>query len=93
MSESFFYSVKDLSKDENLVVSYFFYKICLGVESFCSYEECQVLYNALVRALGLESHSEKVIAAVNQKHVKAKLLTLTDNDPKRHPFDLYDKSP
>lgn len=93
MSESFFYSVKHLSKDENSIISYFFYKICFGVESFCSYEECQVLYNALVHALGLESHSEKVIAAVNQKHVKAKLLTLTDNDPERHPFDLYDKSP
>jgi len=89
MSESFFYSVKDLSKDKNSVISYFFYKICFGVESFSSYEECQVLYNALVRALGLESHSEKVIAAVNQEHVKAKLLTLTDNDPKRHPFDLH----
>lgn len=34
MSESFFYSVKDLSKDENSVISYFFYKICLGVESY-----------------------------------------------------------
>ena len=50
MSESFFYSVKDLSKDKNSVISYFFYKICLNVESFSSYEECQVLYNALVQA-------------------------------------------
>ena len=74
MSEVFFYLIKDLSKDENLAISYFFYKICLGVESFSSYEECQVLYNALVHTLGLESHSEKVIAAVNQNTLKLNCL-------------------
>ena len=34
MRENFFYSIKDLSKDENSAISYFFYKICLGVESY-----------------------------------------------------------
>ena len=88
MSESFFYSVKDLSKDENLVVSYFFYKLCLDVESFRDYNEAQSLYNALVSALGLEEHAEKVIGAVNEKHVNAKTLTPYERRKEDHPFEM-----
>ena len=88
MSESFFYSVKDLSKDENLVVSYFFYKLCLDVESFRDYNEAQNLYNALVSALGLEEHAEKVVASVNQKHINTKWLTPYEKKEKDHPFNM-----
>lgn len=88
MGKDFLYSVKNLSKDENLVVSYFFYKLCLDVESFRDYNEAQSLYNALVSALNLEDHAEKVIAAVNEKHVNAKTLTPYERRKEDHPFEM-----
>lgn len=89
MNGNFFYSVKNLSKEENLAICYFFYKICLDVEEYRNFEESQTLYNALVTALGLENHSKKVIEAILQKHRKSKLLTPKLNvEPGTHPFDL-----
>ena len=88
MGKDFLYSVKNLSKDENLVVSYFFYKLCLDVESFRDYNEAQNLYNALVSALGLEEHAEKVVASVNQKHINTKWLTPYEKKEKDHPFNM-----
>lgn len=75
MRGNFFYSVKNLSKDENLAFTYYLYKVCLDVNEYRNYEESQTLYNALVSVLGLENHSRKVIHAFIQKHKKAKLLT------------------
>ena len=90
MRENFLYLIKDLSKDENLAISYFFYKICIDVANFSCYNEAPILYNALVSALGFEEHSSKVIAAVNQKHVKAGLLTPDVNaDPQKNPFSIF----
>ena len=89
MYGNFFYSVKNLSKNENLAISYFLYKLCLDVEEYRNYEESQTLYNSLVAALGLENHSRKVIEAVIQKHKKAKLLTLKpQSEICSHPFDM-----
>ena len=88
MGEDFLCSVKNLSKDENLVVSYFFYKLCLDVESFSNYDEAQSLYNALVSALNLEEHAEKVIAAVNEKHVNSKTLTPCERRKENHSFEM-----
>lgn len=89
MNGNFFYSIKNLSRKENLAVSYYLYKICLDVEEYRSFEESQALYNILVSTLGIENHSKKVIQAVIQKHKKAKLLTPKINaDHGTHPFNL-----
>ena len=89
MNGNFFYSIKNLSRKENLAVSYYLYKICLDVEEYRSFEESQALYNILVSTLGIENHSKKVIQAVIQKHKKAKLLTPKINDDYgTHPFNL-----
>lgn len=89
MNGNFFYSIKNLSRKENLAVSYYLYKICLDVEEYRSFEESQVLYNILVTTLRIENHSKKVIQAVIQKHKKAKLLTPKINaEHGTHPFNL-----
>ena len=89
MNGNFFYSIKNLSRKENLAVSYYLYKICLDVEEYRSFEESQALYNILVSTLGIENHSKKVIQAVIQKHKKAKLLTPKINaEHGTHPFNL-----
>jgi len=89
MNENFFYSIKNLSRKENLAVSYYLYKICQDVEEYRRFEESQALYNILVSTLGIENHSKKVIQAVIQKHKKAKLLTPKINaDHGIHPFNL-----
>ncbi|MCR5496027.1 MAG: AAA family ATPase [Treponema sp.] len=89
MNGNFLYSIKNLSKKENLVVSYYLYKICLDVDEYTNFEESQILYNALVSALGIENHSRKVIQAIIQKHKKAKFLTHKVNaEPGAHPFNL-----
>lgn len=88
MKGEMFYSIKDLSRKENLAISYYLYKICLDIEEFRNYEEIQVLYNALVSALGIENHSKKVVQAVIQEHKKYKLLTPTINaEYGTHPFN------
>ena len=89
MNGNFFYSVKNLSKEENFALSYFLYKICQDIDQYRNLEESQTLYNALVVALGLENHSRKVVDAIIQKHKQAKNLTLKTNaEPGTHPFDL-----
>ena len=89
MNGNFFYSIKNLSRKENLAVSYYLYKICLDVEEYRSFEENQALYNILVSTLGIENHSKKVIQAIIQKHKKAKLLTPKINaEHGTHPFNL-----
>ena len=89
MNGNFLYSIKNLSKKENLVVSYYLYKICLDVDEYTNFEESQILYNALVSALGIENHSKKVIQAIIQKHKKSKFLTPKVNaEPGAHPFNL-----
>ncbi|MBE6353977.1 AAA family ATPase [Treponema sp.] len=88
MKGQMFYSIKDLSRKENLAVSYYLYKICLDIEEYRNFEKIQVLYNALVSTLGIENHSKKVIQAVIQKHKKAKLLTpMINADHGKHPFN------
>jgi len=89
MKGEMFYSIKDLSREEKLAVSYYLYKICLDIEEYRNYEEIQVLYNALVSALGIENHSKKVVQDVIQEHKKNKLLTPKINaEPGTHPFNL-----
>ena len=75
MAANLFYSVKDFSKELNYALAYYFYKVCLEADCFRRFEETQHLYNALVRALNLEEHSRKVVAAVIKQHKKNKKLT------------------
>lgn len=89
MYVNFFYSVKNLTKEENLVIAYFFYKICQDIDQYKNFEKSQVLYNSLVAALGLENHSRKIMNAIIQKHKVAKNLTIKNYaKPGSHPFNI-----
>ena len=88
MAANLFYSVKDFSKELNYALAYYFYKVCLEADCFRRFEETQHLYNALVRALKLEEHSRKVVAAVIKQHKKNKKLTPKNKSLEgSHPFD------
>jgi hypothetical protein len=70
MKESYFYSVKDLSKAQNLSMAYFLYLISLDIDNFRRAEKCQSMYIALVNVLNLKEHSRLVIQAVINLHIK-----------------------
>ena len=92
MRGNYFYSVKDLSKAQNLSVAYFLYLISLNIEDLERNEECQVLYEALVSALNLTEHSRLVIQAVINQHIKSKKLTPTKENPDNpNPYDMNGK--
>lgn len=85
MAENIFYSIKDLSKEQNLAIAYYFYTNYCDLINFYEIDETQDLYNALVSALGLEEQSRKVLEAILREHKQNKLLTTTEK--KNHPFD------
>lgn len=90
MAANFFYSIKDFSKEQNYALAYYFYKICLEVDCFHNFEECQHLYNSLVRVLKLEDHSRKVTSAIIKQLKKNKKLTPKKGGiPNSHPYDLH----
>jgi SpoVK/Ycf46/Vps4 family AAA+-type ATPase len=92
MRGNYFYSVKDLSKAQNLSVAYFLYLISLDIEDLERNEECQVLYEALVSALNLTEHSRLVIQAVINQHIKSKKLTPAKENPDNpNPYDMNGK--
>ena len=92
MRGNYFYSVKDLSKAQNLSVAYFLYLISLNIEDLERNEECQVLYEALVSALNLTEHSRLVIQAVINQHIKSKKLTPAKENPDNpNPYDMNGK--
>ena len=57
MKESCFYSLKDVSKAQNLSMAYFLYLISLDIDNFRRNEKCQSMYIALVNVLNLKEHS------------------------------------
>lgn len=92
MKGNYFYSVKNLSKAQNLSIAYFLYLISLDIEDFGRIEECQELYESLVSALNLTDYSRLVIQAVINQHIKSKKLTPVKENPNNpNPYDMKGK--
>ncbi len=88
-------SVKNLTKNENMTVALYFFRLCRNTiderEILLQDTECmQSLYCALVSALGLKEHSKKVVAAFIKKHISDKLLT-PDDMPDKESDNLNDE--
>ena len=89
MSTNIFYSLKDFPKKRLYALAYYFFKTSLEVDSYRNFKECQHFYNHLVRALKLEEHSKKVVAAVIKQLINAKRLTLKKkSSTASHPYDF-----
>lgn len=92
MTGNCYCSINDLTKEEKYTAALWLYKICCGVENFNCHEGMMKLYLSLVHALGLDSHSRKVVNAVIANHKKAHLLTEKKNaDLSVNDFDLNAK--
>jgi len=92
MRGKYFYSVKDLSKRQNLTIAYYLYRISSEIEEIRFSNECQKLYNALVTELELQERSKKIIECIIDQHIKTKKLTPREVTAKyTHPFELREK--
>lgn len=88
----YFYSVKDLSKRQNLTIAYYLFLISSEIEEIRYCDECQKLYNALVTQLELQEHSKKIIEYIIDQHIKTKKLTPIEISAKYiHPYELREK--
>lgn len=92
MRGKYFYSVKDLSKRQNLTIAYYLYRISSEIEEIRFCDECQKLYNALVTQLELQEQSKKIIEYIIDQHVRTKKLTPREIPAKyTHPYELREK--
>ena len=92
MRGKYFYSVKDLSKRQNLTIAYYLYMICSEIEEIRYCDECQKLYNLLVIEFNLQERSKKIIDCIINHHIKTKKFTPREVPAKYvHPFELREK--
>ena len=68
-------SVKQVSENTAKAIAVYAYRLTLEISEFQGHEEFQVLYNALVKKLGLEKHASKVLDAFIARLIKQKKLT------------------
>lgn len=81
-------SVKQVSENTAKAIAVYAYRLTLEISEFQGHEEFQVLYNALVKKLGLEKHASKVLDAFIARLIKQKKLTRIEHTGKRNPFDM-----
>ena len=88
MNGNTFFSIRDLSHDDNMAAALWLSRLADEVDCFGRNEEMQILYNALVKALDLEEHSRKVVAAMISLQKKNGNLTVRKgHNLSMHPFD------
>ncbi|MCQ2593184.1 MAG: AAA family ATPase [Treponema sp.] len=81
--------VNNCSENDAWAMSYYLYKLTLDSLELESHEECQLLYNALVKRLGLEKHAESVLSyLIGKLETKKQLTPRFENDRYRHPFEM-----
>lgn len=92
MRKSFFYSIKDLSKEQAFSLAYYLYILTESIENYESLGEVQQLYNALIDKLELIEHSKAVIEVIIKEHIIAKNLTIKEmNEGENHPYQMRNK--
>ena len=88
----YFYSVKDLSKKQNLILAFYLYQISIETDDIQYVDECQHMYKNLVNALNLEEYSRQIINSIIEHHLAIKKLTPKTISAKYvHPFALREK--
>ena len=65
----YFYSVKDLSKKQNLILAFYLYQISIETDDIQYVDECQHMYKNLVNALNLEEYSRQIINSIIEHHL------------------------
>lgn len=89
MSQTYFYSIKDLSKEQALSIAYYFYILTETIENYAYISEAQKMYKALINKLELTEHSRVVIGSVIEQHIAAKALTKKEKDEdKKNPYQI-----
>ena len=89
MSQTYFYSIKDLSKEQALSLAYYFYILTEKVENYAYISEAQKLYKALINKLELTDYSKSIIQSVIKQHIAAKALTKKEDDEdKKNPYQI-----
>ena len=92
MSQTYFYSIKDLSKEQALSLAYYLYILTEKIENYKNINEAQKIYKALVNKLELTEHSKAIIQSVIEQHIAAKVLTKKEmNEDENHPYQMKNK--
>lgn len=92
MNATNFYNIKNCTESDTLAIVNALFNLVNNVDDIQSFEESQILYNALVDKLNLKKHSEKVCNAFIDKHIKEKKLTIfSPSHNYSHPFDCKGK--
>lgn len=92
MRNGFYYSIKNLSREQALYVAYFFLQVTSNWECIYDNNYPEDLYKALVDVLNLKEHSSRIIQAVINHHIKNNKLTPVDPDSKKtNPYEMKGK--
>ena len=92
MNATNLYNIKNCIESDTLAIVNALFNLVNNVDDIQSFEESQILYNALVDKLNLKKHSEKVCNAFIDKHIKEKKLTIfSPSHNYSHPFDCKGK--
>lgn len=84
--------VRNCTENDALSLAFYLCQMCTDLNDFESFDECQILYNALVERLNLEDHADAVLNALLYKLEKIKQLTpINVSEKYRHPFDMRGK--
>ena len=87
-------ALKNCNENDVYGIAVYAYRLICDSDEYCNHEEMQHLYNALVKKLKLEKHSQSVMDAYIQKLLKKGILTPSENLGKRsNPFDMPGRLP
>lgn len=84
--------VRNCTENDALSLAYYLYQLCIDITDIEPYEDCQLLFNALVERLKLENHVDAILNALLYKKEKTKQLTPVSAIEKyKHPFAMKGK--
>ena len=76
MNATNFLKIQNCTESDTLAIVNALFNLVSNVDDIQSFDESQIVYNALVDKLNLKKHSEKVCNAFIEKHIKEKKLTI-----------------
>ena len=89
MSQTYFYSIKDLSKKQALSLAYYLYILTEKIENYKYISEAQKIYKALINKLELTEYSKCILESVIEQHIGSKALTKKEMDEdENHPYQM-----
>ena len=92
MNATNFLKIQNCTESDTLAIVNALFNLVSNVDDIQSFDESQIVYNALVDKLNLKKHSEKVCNAFIEKNIKEKKLTIfSPSHNYSHPFDCKGK--